>query len=145
MRSFYEAIRPLIPFTSLFALTTVWAIWSRNDICALEPRLLFVLYGTVFSNICVCIYYYRLKNFKSIFFLLIFIQCRLIIAQMSDTRTDCWNFFIWPMLAIVLVSIFPYSQFGFAEIRPITEQWMVYVSVAVATFAHIHFGYGVVS
>lgn len=53
MRTFREAIRPLIPFGSLFVLTTVWVLLSRNDICSLEPRMLFVLYGTVFSNICV--------------------------------------------------------------------------------------------
>lgn len=64
---------------------------------------------------------------------------------MSDTRTDSWNFFIWPLMVIVAISIFPYKHFGFTELSPIAERWMVYISVAAATLAHIHFGYGVVS
>lgn len=53
MRPLTEAIRPLVPFTSLFVLTTVWVLLSRNGILEMEPRMLFVLYGTIFSNICV--------------------------------------------------------------------------------------------
>lgn len=53
MRSFYESIRPLIPFVSMFIITTVWVIFSRNDILAKESRLMFLLFGTIFSNISV--------------------------------------------------------------------------------------------
>lgn len=145
MRSFLEAIRPLIPFTSLFVLTTVWVLLSRNDICSREPRMMFVLYGTIFSNICVrtarasCVILDPLTSGGMYF------QCRLIVAQMSDTRTDCWNAFIWPLMVVVLVSVIPYPQLGLAELQPMTEKWMVYVSTALATIAHIHYGQGVVS
>lgn len=53
MRPFTEAIRPLIPFVSMFVITTIWVVFSQNDICANETRILFLLFGTVFSNICV--------------------------------------------------------------------------------------------
>lgn len=53
MRPFIEAIRPLIPFVSMFAITSVWVLHSHNNICYLEPRMLFLLFGTVFSNISV--------------------------------------------------------------------------------------------
>lgn len=64
---------------------------------------------------------------------------------MSDTRTDAWNAFIWPLLVIIAISIFPYPMFGLADLHPLTEQWMVYGSVCLATIAHIHYGQGVVS
>lgn len=53
MRPFIEAIRPLIPFVSMFVITSVWVLFSQNNICYLEPRMLFLLFGTVFSNISV--------------------------------------------------------------------------------------------
>lgn len=53
MRPFVEAIRPLSPFASLFIISTVWVLFSQNDICSLEPRMMFLLFGTVFSNISV--------------------------------------------------------------------------------------------
>lgn len=53
MRPILEALRPLMPFTALFVITTTWVLLSKNDICSLEPRLMFLLFGTIFSNICV--------------------------------------------------------------------------------------------
>lgn len=53
MRPFIEAIRPLIPFVSMFIITSVWVLFSRNNIVALETRMMFLLFGTVFSNISV--------------------------------------------------------------------------------------------
>lgn len=68
-----EAIRPLQPFVGMFIITTIWVLFSKNNICDLEPRLLFLLFGTVFSNICVrlhfpyYLFYYYLLNIVSIF------------------------------------------------------------------------------
>lgn len=53
MRPFNEAIRPLFPFVWLFMLTLTWCWYSPNDIIHLKPRILFILFGTVFSNISV--------------------------------------------------------------------------------------------
>lgn len=53
MRPFIEAIRPMFPFVTLFITTTVWVMFSRNDILSKEPRILFLLFGTIFSNISV--------------------------------------------------------------------------------------------
>lgn len=101
------------------------------------------VWHSVFEYLCK--YYFRLKHRSMDLSIQFLSQCRLIIAQMSNTRTDCWNFFIWPIMVIVTVSILPYPRFGMTDLMPITEQWLVYVSVALATVAHIHFGYGVVS
>lgn len=64
---------------------------------------------------------------------------------MSDTRTDAWNTFIWPLLAVVAVSIVPYPLLGLPELHPLAERWMVWIGTAAATIAHIHYGQGVVS
>lgn len=56
MRPFIEAIRPLIPFVSMFVITSVWVIFSHNNTIENEPRILFLLFGTVFSNISVSLY-----------------------------------------------------------------------------------------
>lgn len=53
MRPFIEAIRPLVPFVLMFIITSFWVVFSRNDICANETRVLYLLIGTIFSNICV--------------------------------------------------------------------------------------------
>lgn len=53
MRPFSEAILPLRPLIAAFVLTTVWAWFSHNHILDLEPRAFFLMYGTIFSNICV--------------------------------------------------------------------------------------------
>lgn len=53
MRPFIEAIRPLIPLVSLFIITTIWVLFSKNTIAIKEPRLFLLLLGTIFSNISV--------------------------------------------------------------------------------------------
>lgn len=53
MRPFMEAVRPMFPFLWLFFFTTIWAFYSRNNVLSLEPRIMFILFGTLFSNIAV--------------------------------------------------------------------------------------------
>lgn len=62
MRSVSEALRPLQAFFGMFVITTIWVLFSPNNICGTEPRMLFVLFGTVFSNICVSITKKRFKD-----------------------------------------------------------------------------------
>ncbi|CAD7079801.1 unnamed protein product [Hermetia illucens] len=123
MRPILEALRPLYPFGLLFVITTLWVWYSRNQILDLEPRIMFVLFGTIFSNI----------------------SCRLIVAQMSDTRTDAWNALMWPLCFVAFMSCVPVDELlGFAPITVHTERWMVYMLTTFATFAHIHYGHGIV-
>lgn len=53
MRPFMEAARPMFAFLWLFVITTIWVLFSRNQILDLEPRIMFILFGTLFSNIAV--------------------------------------------------------------------------------------------
>ena len=56
MRSFSEAVRPLVPLFIFFALSSLWAVFSPNDIINRAPRIFYILTGTIFSNINVSTY-----------------------------------------------------------------------------------------
>uniref|UniRef100_A0A182WFG7 Uncharacterized protein n=1 Tax=Anopheles minimus TaxID=112268 RepID=A0A182WFG7_9DIPT len=122
MRSFSEAIRPLVPLSSLFTLCTVWVLCSRNGIIDMEPRLYFVMCGTLFSNIC----------------------CRLIVAQMSDTRADLWNGLLNLLSVVAFFSVLPYPMIGLPELSIQIERYLLYGLTFCVTIAHIHYGAGVV-
>lgn len=53
MRTFPEAIRPLVPLVLLFAISTIWIVHSPNNILEEDPRIIYFAIGTIFSNICV--------------------------------------------------------------------------------------------
>lgn len=53
MRTFPEAIRPLVPLVLLFAISTIWIVHSPNNILEKDPRIIYFGIGTIFSNICV--------------------------------------------------------------------------------------------
>lgn len=73
-------------------------------------------------------------------------QCRLIVAQMSDMRCDGFNLLIWPLLATVAVSCFPwYEQLLGSEISADMECWILQALTIFVTIAHLHYGKGVVS
>lgn len=53
MRPTLEMLRPFFAFLWLFVITLIWSLCSRNNVINLEPRVLWILYGTIFSNIAV--------------------------------------------------------------------------------------------
>ncbi|XP_055592627.1 ethanolaminephosphotransferase 1 isoform X2 [Uranotaenia lowii] len=122
LRPFGEAIRPLIPLLALFVISTVWALFSRNSIVSLEPRMFIILSGTIFSNI----------------------NCRLIVSQMSDTRADLWNALLHVLAGATLICIVPYSALGLPELGPQHEQYLLYALALLVTVVHIHYGQGIV-
>lgn len=67
MRSFQEAIRPMWPFLTYMSLLLIWPHISPNNIMEKDPRILFMLSGTIFSNISVSV-----KSIFKIFILLRF-------------------------------------------------------------------------
>lgn len=62
MRPFWEAVRPLMPLGYLCLITTIWVFFSVNQIIMDQPRLFFILTGTLFSNICVSFVLFLLKQ-----------------------------------------------------------------------------------
>ena len=65
------------------ALFFIWTIFSPNKILDLDPRCMFYLTGTVFANIC----------------------CKLIIAQMSNTRSELLSVILVPTLVAVSMAV----------------------------------------
>ncbi|KAJ1527121.1 hypothetical protein ONE63_008655 [Megalurothrips usitatus] len=113
MRPLIEAVRPLFPISILMAISTVWVIWSPNNIVASDGRIVFLMVGTIFSNIC----------------------CRLIVAQMSDQRCDAFNLLLVPLSAVVgCVWLLPAGR------SLMLEQGLLYLLTAFAICAHTHYG-----
>ncbi|KAL5282044.1 EPT1.2 family protein [Megaselia abdita] len=83
MRTFSEAIRPMYPFVMFMFLLILWPIMSPNSICDTDPRILFLLSGTIFSNI----------------------SCRLIVSQMSNTRCDSYHWMLPVYSATILIAL----------------------------------------
>jgi len=105
-----EGLRPLTPVFILLLICSLWLSISPSDIMEVAPRAFYMFTGTVFSNI----------------------TCRLVVAQMSQTRCDAWNWLFWPCLGVVaLVWLFPNASFEFLLLHAL---W------AFATWAHIHYG-----
>jgi ethanolaminephosphotransferase len=52
MRSFAEATRPLVSVFIFFGLTTLW-VHKAPDMLNKDPRAVYFMLGTIFSNICV--------------------------------------------------------------------------------------------
>ena len=85
-RSFLEAMRPLVSTVVAMVLFFIWVLLSPNDILTQDPRCMFLLTGTVFANIC----------------------CKLIIAQMSNTRSELFSVILIPLaITVAFVIILP--------------------------------------
>lgn len=72
-------------------------------------------------------------------------QCRLIVAQMSDTRADAWNHLLVPILVVTALSIAPLDRYNLMIIDVNVECVLVYFLTSISLVAHIHYGYSVVS
>ncbi|CAG9119640.1 unnamed protein product [Plutella xylostella] len=116
MRSFTEAVRPLVPLVLFFLLSSYWALYSPTDIISRGPRLFYIVTGTIFSNI----------------------NCRLIVAQMSDTRCDVFNGLLIPYAGAVALAC------G-RGVSPAAELLLLGALAALSSAVHIAYGAGVVS
>lgn len=77
MRSAKEMVRPLVPLFLFLAVSVLWAHKSPNRIVERDPRAVYLLTGTIFSNI----------------------SCRLIVSQMSNSTSETFHW-MTPILAI---------------------------------------------
>jgi ethanolaminephosphotransferase len=83
MRPFLEAVRPLVSFVIAFGLFLAWICGSPNEVLRLDPRMVFYASGTICANL----------------------SCRLIVAQMSNTRCELINFLLAPLAVVVASSL----------------------------------------
>lgn len=108
MRSFSECVRPLVPLSIFLGISLLWAHYSPNNIVHNDPRAVYLLTGTIFSNIC----------------------CRLIVAQMSNTRCEALN---WTTPYLVLA-------FLGSVLMPRLERIFLYGMLIMSTLTHWHYG-----
>merc|ERR1712226_977262 len=111
-RSFMEAMCPLVSTFVAMGLCFLWVLGSQNDIIQLDPRCVFFLTGTLFSNVC----------------------CKLIISQMSNTRCELFSFILAPLaLATTFVLLVP-------GLSVRSELSVLYGLTIFVLVAHIHYG-----
>lgn len=67
----------------------------------------------------------------------ILFQCRLIVAQMSQTRSELYNWLLFPTAIFVFVSLLIQK----AQV----DMALLYALCIIATLGHIHYGTCVVS
>ncbi|XP_075440603.1 ethanolaminephosphotransferase 1-like isoform X1 [Ascaphus truei] len=108
--SLYEGLLPLVSPSLLFALLTVWVIFSPCGIMEKQPRLFLWMVGVTFSNV----------------------TCRVIICQMSNTRSEVLHWLLVPLLLLVCTAVS--GQLGRME------EMALFIFTASATAAHIHYG-----
>lgn len=146
MRSPMEAARPFFPFITFLTLFLYWMYKSPNNVMDLDTRAVFLLTGTIFSNVSVSdilsAFYFRfttnlnnycLTNDKKFVFL--FEKCRLIVAQMSNTRCEAFHWMTPIFFASLFISLF----------IPLLERPLIYLLCILTTAAHWHYGTRVVS
>ncbi|KAF4520542.1 hypothetical protein B566_EDAN008741 [Ephemera danica] len=115
MRTPMEAMRPLVPMTLFFLLCTLWVCLSPTNIIEVDPRCVYFMTGTVFSNIC----------------------CRLIVSQMSNTRCEVLHWILGPLAVIIaVVLLVPGAEK--------VELLCMYGVTIVSILTHIHYGTRVV-
>ncbi|ODN01851.1 Ethanolaminephosphotransferase 1 [Orchesella cincta] len=115
MRPFFEMLRPLYSTFVLFIATTLWVCLSPTNILLDQPRIFFYMVGTVFSHIC----------------------CKLIVAQMSTTRCEGFNWILFPITALTTFSLVFQPGLAFERIA-------VYALALLSTLTQIHYGVCVV-
>ncbi|KAM4704812.1 ethanolaminephosphotransferase 1-like [Rhinophrynus dorsalis] len=108
--SLYEGLLPLLSPTLLFIILSVWVIFSPCGILEKQPRLFLWMVGVTFSNV----------------------TCRVIICQMSNTRSEVFHWLLIPLVLVVSAAIF--GQLGRME------EMIFFIFTAAATAAHVHYG-----
>ncbi|XP_063699759.1 ethanolaminephosphotransferase 1 [Culicoides brevitarsis] len=82
MRKPMEALRPLFSFGIFMGISLAWAHLSPTNILETHPRAVYLLSGTIFSNI----------------------SCRLIVSQMSNTRCEALHWMSPILFVAMLIS-----------------------------------------
>ncbi|VDM99056.1 unnamed protein product [Thelazia callipaeda] len=113
--TFIEICLPLFSSLSLFFISIFWALYSPGNIIELDLRFYLFIMGTVFSNIA----------------------CRLIIAQMSNTRAEIFNLCLAVYALTAVISL--------SGLLTVYQELILLRSITVIiTLAHLHFGICVV-
>ncbi|KAH0617734.1 hypothetical protein JD844_016264 [Phrynosoma platyrhinos] len=112
--SLYEGLLPLFSPVLLFILLTTWVALSPCEILVKQTRLFLWMVGVIFANI----------------------MCRMIICQMTNTRSEVLHWLMGPLALVVFTAT---SGFQGRLEEPILIAFTIFV-----TAAHIHYGFCVV-
>lgn len=72
-------------------------------------------------------------------------QSRLIVAQMSDTICDAWNFQLTVYSIATVICIFPYKLCGLPAMGLYFEWGILVTLLVLFSVLHFHYGYGIVN
>ncbi|XP_029447100.1 ethanolaminephosphotransferase 1-like [Rhinatrema bivittatum] len=108
--SLYEGLLPLVSPCLLFVLFSIWVALSPYDILRKQPRLFLWIVGVAFSNV----------------------TCRVIICQMTNTRTEAFHWLLLPLAAVVCA-----AATGFLGK---VEEHALSAFAFFVTAAHVHYG-----
>ncbi|CAF1109930.1 unnamed protein product [Adineta ricciae] len=114
-RTYYEALRPLISPAVLFLSSTWWGLASPHMIMQKQSRIFFSAVGATFSNIA----------------------CRLVVAQMTSTRSDGFNNLLYCFVPIQVMSVYG----AFSERMEFKLLFLLNIFVILA---HLHYAICVV-
>lgn len=118
MLSLKESLLPLYPILLLFSLISFWIYISPYDILNQHPRILFLMFGSVYSNI----------------------TCRCIVNCMSRTRCDAYNHLLTPIIVFVITIItIPSGYHGNFE------YYFLIGYLVIASLIHFRYVYHVVT
>ncbi|XP_030069971.1 ethanolaminephosphotransferase 1 [Microcaecilia unicolor] len=111
--SLYEGLLPLVSPCLLFVLLSVWKALSPCDILTRQPRLFLWIVGVAFSNV----------------------TCRVIISQMTSTRSEAFHWLLVPLTMVVCVAV--------TGLLGRVEEFALGAFAAFVTAAHVHYGISV--
>lgn len=127
MRPLAESVRPLFPFFTFFVIFMLWVHNSPSNIAETDPRVLYLLSGTIFSNISVS---WNSLNYFDMILVSISFQCRLIVSQMSNTRCESVHWMTPLFVFSILIGL----------MAPFLERLILYSLCILATLSHWHYG-----
>ena len=113
--TFPEAMRPMVSYFVAYAICVSWAALSPAGVLDRDARCFFYLSGTLYANM----------------------SCRLIVAQMSGTRSELVNRLLYPAGACAALSLSGLLSAG-------AEMVLVYGLAALVTVFHVHYAVCVV-
>ncbi|XP_053106785.1 ethanolaminephosphotransferase 1-like isoform X2 [Hemicordylus capensis] len=108
--SLYEGLLPLFSPMLLFALLTIWVALSPCQILVKQTRLFLWMTGVLFSNV----------------------MCRMIICQMTNTRSEVLHWLLVPLAVMVCTAT--------AGFQGRLEEPILAAFAVLATAAHVHYG-----
>jgi len=111
--SVIEGLMPLVSFGILTSGCALWSIYSPTGILQRYPRMVYFAFGNVFSNI----------------------TCRLIVAQMSSSKCERFNWLLYPFLFAISLSLLGVGN----------EKFLLYCFTILAALAQSHYALCVVN